>query len=119
MDFKSGDEAAMGLDLDTQDTVGDTAPTEAKKPEKAVSMAKQDKGSDELVAEKAGEAMAGAGAPCCRACAAGAGGREMKMQLQASSYKLQDAGNGSALRHDKGRRAASAGGATAARAPTA
>ena len=44
MDFKSGDEAAMGLDLDTPDTVEDAAPTTKGK---AVSMAKQDKGSEE------------------------------------------------------------------------
>ncbi|MBX7491899.1 ribonucleoside-diphosphate reductase subunit alpha [Qipengyuania sp. 1NDW9] len=71
MDFKSGDEAAMGLDLDTQDTVEDTAPAKAKKkPEKAVAMEKNDKGSEELVAEKAGEAMAGAMAEVAKAAAA-------------------------------------------------
>ncbi|WP_100261395.1 ribonucleoside-diphosphate reductase subunit alpha [Qipengyuania seohaensis] len=74
MDFKSGDEAAMGLDLDTQDSDEDTAP--AKKPapkkdaaEKAVKMDKQDKGSEELVAEAAGEAMAGAMAEVAKAAA--------------------------------------------------
>lgn len=67
MDFKGGDEAAMGLDMDTQDTVEDAAPTEAKKPEKAVSMKSQDKGSEQLVAEKAGEAMAGAMAEVAKA----------------------------------------------------
>jgi ribonucleoside-diphosphate reductase alpha chain len=67
MDFKGGDEAAMGLDMDTQDTVDDAAPTEAKKPEKAVSMKSQDKGSEQLVAEKAGEAMAGAMAEVAKA----------------------------------------------------
>ncbi|MBX7514147.1 ribonucleoside-diphosphate reductase subunit alpha [Qipengyuania sp. GH38] len=74
MDFKSGDEAAMGLDLDTQDSDEDTAP--AKKPapkkdaaEKAVTMDKQDKGSEELVAEAAGEAMAGAMAEVAKAAA--------------------------------------------------
>ncbi|MGE5953303.1 MAG: ribonucleotide reductase N-terminal alpha domain-containing protein, partial [Qipengyuania vulgaris] len=66
MDFKGGDEAAMGLDLDMQDTVDDAAPT---KTDKAVSMAKQDKGSEELVAEKAGEAMAGAMAAVAKAAA--------------------------------------------------
>ena len=71
MDFKSGDEAAMGLDLDTQDTVEDTAPAEAKKqPEKAVAMEKKDMGSEELVAEKASEAMAGAMAEVAKAAAA-------------------------------------------------
>ncbi|NNC53526.1 MAG: ribonucleoside-diphosphate reductase subunit alpha [Erythrobacter sp.] len=70
MDFKSGDEAAMGLDLDTQDTVEDTAPAKAKaKPEKAVAMEKKDAGSEELVAEKAGEAMAGAMAEVAKAAA--------------------------------------------------
>ena len=67
MDFKGGDETAMGLDMDTQDTVEDAAPTEAKKPEKAVSMKSQDKGSEQLVAEKAGEAMAGAMAEVAKA----------------------------------------------------
>ncbi|SFO85748.1 ribonucleoside-diphosphate reductase subunit alpha [Qipengyuania nanhaisediminis] len=74
MDFKSGDEAAMGLDLDTQDSDEGTAP--AKKPapkkdaaEKAVKMDKQDKGSEELVAEAAGEAMAGAMAEVAKAAA--------------------------------------------------
>ncbi|MXO49032.1 ribonucleoside-diphosphate reductase subunit alpha [Erythrobacter vulgaris] len=67
MDFKGGDEAAMGLDMDTQDTVEDAAPTEAKKPEKAVSMKSQDKGSEQLLAEKAGEAMAGAMAEVAKA----------------------------------------------------
>ena len=59
MDFKSGDEETMGLDLDMQDSVEDTAPAakSAKKPEKAVEMKSQDKGSEELVAEAAGEAM--------------------------------------------------------------
>ncbi|MBX7532767.1 ribonucleoside-diphosphate reductase subunit alpha [Qipengyuania sp. 1XM1-15A] len=70
MDFKSGDEAAMGLDLDTQDTVEDTAPAKAKaKPEKAVAMEKKDAGSEELVAAKAGEAMAGAMAEVAKAAA--------------------------------------------------
>ena len=67
MDFKGGDETAMGLDMDTQDTVEDAAPTETKKPEKAVSMKSQDKGSEQLVAEKAGEAMAGAMAEVAKA----------------------------------------------------
>ena len=65
MDFKSGDDAAMGLDLDSNDTNVDT-PTEpatspAKSEEKqAVTMDAEDKGSDELVAEKAAAAMTGA-----------------------------------------------------------
>nr|WP_237453096.1 ribonucleoside-diphosphate reductase subunit alpha [Qipengyuania vulgaris] len=53
--------------MDTQDTVEDAAPTEAKKPEKAVSMKSQDKGSEQLLAEKAGEAMAGAMAEVAKA----------------------------------------------------
>ncbi|MBX7528035.1 ribonucleoside-diphosphate reductase subunit alpha [Qipengyuania sp. 1NDH10] len=69
MDFKSGDEAAMGLDLDTQDTVEDTAPAEPKKAKKAVSMESEDKGSEDLVAAKAGEAMAGAMAEVAKAAA--------------------------------------------------
>jgi len=69
MDFKGGDEAAMGLDLDTQDAAEDTAPanTESAKTDKAMNMAKQDHGSEELVAEKAGQAMAGAMAEVAKA----------------------------------------------------
>ncbi|MXP15488.1 ribonucleoside-diphosphate reductase subunit alpha [Altererythrobacter confluentis] len=66
MDFKSGDDAAMGLDLDMNDTV-DTASqapsttNDATLTEKrAVDMETMDKGTDELVAEKAAEVMAGA-----------------------------------------------------------
>ena len=70
MDFKSGDEAAMGLDLETQDAVEDAAPAKARKSsEKAVAMDAKDKGSEELVAEKAGEAMAGAMAEVAKAAA--------------------------------------------------
>nr|WP_247714798.1 ribonucleoside-diphosphate reductase subunit alpha [Qipengyuania psychrotolerans] len=52
-----------------QDSVEDTAPAakSAKKPEKAVEMKSQDKGSEELVAEAAGEAMAGAMAEVAKA----------------------------------------------------
>ncbi len=69
MDFKGGDEAAMGLDLDTQNAAEDTAPanTESAKTDKAMNMAKQDQGSEELVAEKAGQAMAGAMAEVAKA----------------------------------------------------
>ena len=56
MDFKSGDDTAMTLDIETQD---DTA-TEPTTDEKAVAMDKTDKGSDELVQAAAGEALAGA-----------------------------------------------------------
>ena len=55
MDFKSGNDTAMALDFDTQDT----AP-EPTTEEKAVATDKTDKGSDELVQAAAGEAMAGA-----------------------------------------------------------
>ena len=55
MDFKSGDDTAMALDLDTQDTV-----EEPTTKTKAVAMDKTDTGSDELVQEAAGAALAGA-----------------------------------------------------------
>ncbi|MBX7535203.1 ribonucleoside-diphosphate reductase subunit alpha [Qipengyuania flava] len=69
MDFKGGDEAAMGLDLDTHDTAEDSTPakTESAKTDKAMNMAKQDQGSEELVADKAGQAMAGAMAEVAKA----------------------------------------------------
>ena len=60
MDFKSGNDTAMALDFDTQDT----AP-EPTTEEKAVAMDKTDKGSDELVQAAAGEALAGAVASAC------------------------------------------------------
>ena len=52
MDFKSGDDTAMALDLDRQDTVEE--PTTGKK---AVAMDKIDEGSEGLVQEAAGEAL--------------------------------------------------------------
>ncbi|HAG36938.1 MAG TPA: ribonucleoside-diphosphate reductase subunit alpha, partial [Erythrobacter sp.] len=55
MDFKSGNDTAMALDLDTHDTVDE--PTTKKK---AVAMDKPDNGSEQLVQEAAGEALAGA-----------------------------------------------------------
>ena len=55
MDFKSGNDTAMALDLDTHDTVDE--PTTKKK---AVAMDKSDNGSEHLVQEAAGEALAGA-----------------------------------------------------------
>ncbi len=64
MDFKSGDDTAMALDLDRQDTVEE--PTTGKK---AVAMDKIDKGSEELVQEAAGEALAGAVASAAAAAA--------------------------------------------------
>ncbi len=56
MDFKSGDDTAMALDLDMRDTVEES--TTSKK--KAVAMDTSDKGSEELVAAAAGDALAGA-----------------------------------------------------------
>ena len=55
MDLKSGNDTAMALDLDTHDTVDE--PTTKKK---AVAMDKPDNGSEQLVQEAAGEALAGA-----------------------------------------------------------
>ncbi|MFN2099010.1 ribonucleoside-diphosphate reductase subunit alpha [Altererythrobacter sp. MF3-039] len=74
MDFRTGDEAAMGLE---QDADGATVEREEEaapkaKGEQAVSMEKSDTGSDALVSEKAGEALAGAMAQAAQA-AAGAG----------------------------------------------
>ena len=68
MDFKSGDDAAMGLDHEITDTVDDApaAPRE-QGPGKAMGMNASDKGTVELVAEKAGEAMAGAMAEVAKA----------------------------------------------------
>lgn len=67
MDFKSSDEAAMGSDLDMHDTVEDAPATPVKSPaaksptdskeKNAVSMEAEDKGSEELVAEKAAAAL--------------------------------------------------------------
>ncbi len=63
----------MNLDTETQDHAGDsatstaaTAPNTAK-GDKAMAMDKADKGSDDLVTEKAGEALAGAVAEAARA----------------------------------------------------
>ncbi|HAN87970.1 MAG TPA: ribonucleotide-diphosphate reductase subunit alpha, partial [Erythrobacter sp.] len=56
MDFKSGDDTAMTLDIETQD---DTA-TEPTTDEKAVAMDRTDKGSEDLVQDAAGQALAGA-----------------------------------------------------------
>ncbi|GAA4049124.1 ribonucleoside-diphosphate reductase subunit alpha [Parerythrobacter jejuensis] len=58
MDFKAGDDTAMGADVvDTAETVADAPESKAKK-DKAVSMDKQDAGSEELVATAAAGAMA-------------------------------------------------------------
>ena len=65
MDFKSGDDTAMELDIDTHDS----APEPATKT-KAVTMDKSDKGSDGLVEQAAGEALAGAVASAAAAAAA-------------------------------------------------
>lgn len=67
MDFRTGDDAAMGLDqtdgvtLEGDETLADTGPGKAMKMDKA------DKGSEQLVAEKAGEAIAGAMAEAAKA----------------------------------------------------
>lgn len=60
MDFKGGDDTAMALDIETQDDAGDAAVVKAIADQKAVSMDKQDQGSEQLVAEAAGAALAGA-----------------------------------------------------------
>ena len=61
MEFRTGDDAAMGLD-ETETTTSPTkqASTKEQTPKKdaAVKMEAQDTGSEELVAEKAGEAIA-------------------------------------------------------------
>ncbi|HEX5644098.1 MAG TPA: ribonucleotide reductase N-terminal alpha domain-containing protein, partial [Erythrobacter sp.] len=65
MDFRTGDEAAMGLEQEVQGTL-DTETGQPKnkrqapQQDKAVAMAVEDKGTEALVAEKAGEALAGA-----------------------------------------------------------
>jgi ribonucleoside-diphosphate reductase alpha chain len=69
MDFKSADDTAMALDLDLQDTAETTTTPAKKQPEKAMTMDKGDKGSDALVAEAAGQAMAGAMAEVAKAAA--------------------------------------------------
>jgi len=59
MEFKTGDEAAMGLEQDgAEANVREKAAPKGSKQKAAVAMEKIDKGSEELVAEKAGEAMA-------------------------------------------------------------
>ena len=68
MDFRTGDEAAMGLDQETDNAVDTETKSKAKasatrkadKAQKAMAMESEDKGTDALVAEKAGEALAGA-----------------------------------------------------------
>jgi ribonucleoside-diphosphate reductase alpha chain len=59
MEFRNGDDAAMGLDEHTA-TEAETKPATRNKrsDEKAVSMEKTDKGSDALVSEAAAEALA-------------------------------------------------------------
>ena len=63
MDFRTGDEAAMGLDQADDTTidreVGDreVGTAGAKLADTAVKMTKSDKGSDELVADKANAAL--------------------------------------------------------------
>ncbi|MCA0889185.1 ribonucleoside-diphosphate reductase subunit alpha [Qipengyuania flava] len=65
MDFKSGDDTAMALDIDTQDDIAAEPATQTK----AVAMDKTDKGSDELVQDAAGQALAGAVASAAAASA--------------------------------------------------
>src|SRR6478609_4171627 len=62
MEFRNGDEAAMGLgDNGNTATLEADTPARAKAPnDKAVKMDRKDQGSDELVAEAAAQAMAGA-----------------------------------------------------------
>ena len=64
MDFRTGNDAAMTLDLETQDNAAETEAQAAK----AMTMDKSDKGSDALVAETAGAAaIAGAMAEVAKA----------------------------------------------------
>ncbi|MCB2088232.1 MAG: ribonucleoside-diphosphate reductase subunit alpha [Sphingomonadaceae bacterium] len=66
MEFKASDEAAMALEQDMMDVKAPADPApKAKKA--AVSMDQADTGSDALVSEKAGEAMAGAMAEMAKA----------------------------------------------------
>jgi len=58
MEFRSGNDAAMGLEQETETLEGETPATSGKKA--AVVMEREDMGSDELVAEKATEALASA-----------------------------------------------------------
>jgi ribonucleoside-diphosphate reductase alpha chain len=65
MEFRTGDDAAMGLDQMQETTIAPgieagNAPSETDKRKAAVTMAKSDKGSDELIAEKAAQALSGA-----------------------------------------------------------
>ncbi|MGV2494830.1 ribonucleoside-diphosphate reductase subunit alpha [Pelagerythrobacter aerophilus] len=70
MDFRTGDDAAMGLDQTDGVTLeGDETPANAKPGKAAMKMDKADKGSEQLVAEKAGEAIAGAMAEAAKASA--------------------------------------------------
>ncbi|MXO63317.1 ribonucleoside-diphosphate reductase subunit alpha [Qipengyuania oceanensis] len=56
MDFRTGDEAAMGLE---EDVIGDNAELDTTaRDDKAVSMDKSDLGSEELVSDKANAALA-------------------------------------------------------------
>lgn len=70
MDFRTGDDAAMGLDqTDGMTLEGDETLADAKPGKAAMKMDKTDKGSEQLVAEKAGEAIAGAMAEAAKASA--------------------------------------------------
>nr|WP_095013338.1 ribonucleoside-diphosphate reductase subunit alpha [Tsuneonella mangrovi] len=70
MEFRNGDGAEMGLEHEAGDTVTGRNETPAKQKKKAaVSMAQADRGSEELVADKAAEAMAEAVAAVAKAAA--------------------------------------------------
>ncbi len=62
MDFRTGDDAAMNLDIETQDTDAATI-TEGQ----AVAMQADDKGTEALVSDKASEALANAVAEAAKA----------------------------------------------------
>lgn len=58
MDFRTGDDAAMTLDLETQDSPADTGSAKlAKKAAQAVAMDKTDNGTEALIADKGTEAL--------------------------------------------------------------
>ena len=73
MEFRNGDDAAMGLgENGTPATLEADPPAPAKAPNgKAVTMDRKDAGSDQLVAEAAAEAMTGAVAAAVKAAADG------------------------------------------------
>ena len=82
MDFRTGDDAAMGLEQDAEATLTEGEESAARKTnpgakgEQAVSMEKTDAGSDALVSEKANEALAGAMVQAAQAAARDGSGDE-------------------------------------------